>query len=543
MNDKLQPATATGEILTVPTTRRSPVTIKKAIIGAVILALLAGGAYFYFVGAATTPVEAPVTAAEPVIASNAVVAEAKVVPARSAALSLPASGTVAEVLVAEGAKVKAGQVIARLDTAAQQAVIAQNEARLRKSEADLADLLDGPQPEDIAAAEAGLRQAQAQLRLTLGSVSPIDIQAAQASIQAAQAVIAQLKAGNNPEVRAAQATLNQAQAALESQRNQLSSGKSDADLRLQQASERLIQAQTAYSLAKWNWQHVQDVGTDPYNPQVADEKNPGKTKGNKLNEAQKQQYHDAFTQAEAELRSAEAGVQQAQVAADSSRKGEITGLTSAEQSLVSAQANLDQVTSGITTERLASAKAQLANAQATLSKLSGAKRDDEIALAQAGVDAAQANLVKLKAGPQQSTLQAMQAQADSDKAALEAAKVELARMELKAPFDGVVAGLDIRPNEFVTAGATIVRMADTVAWQIETTDLTELNVAKTYEGAPATITFDALPGLTLPGTVTQIKGFGENKQGDITYTVVVKPNQQDARMRWNMTASVSIDAK
>jgi HlyD family secretion protein len=531
MNDKLQPATATGEILTVPTTRRSPVTIKKAIIGAVILALLAGGAYFYFVGAATTPVEAPVTAAEPVIASNAVVAEAKVVPARSAALSLPASGTVAEVLVAEGAKVKAGQVIARLDTAAQQAVIAQNEARLRKSEADLADLLDGPQPEDIAAAEAGLRQAQAQLRLTLGSVSPIDIQAAQASIQAAQAVIAQLKAGNNPEVRAAQATLNQAQAALESQRNQLSSGKSDADLRLQQASERLIQAQTAYSLAKWNWQHVQDVGTDPYNPQVADEKNPGKTKGNKLNEAQKQQYHDAFTQAEAELRSAEAGVQQAQVAADSSRKGEITGLTSAEQSLVSAQANLDQVTSGITTERLASAKAQLANAQATLSKLSGAKRDDEIALAQAGVDAAQANLVKLKAGPQQSTLQAMQAQADSDKAALEAA------------FDGVVAGLDIRPNEFVTAGATIVRMADTVAWQIETTDLTELNVAKTYEGAPATITFDALPGLTLPGTVTQIKGFGENKQGDITYTVVVKPNQQDARMRWNMTASVSIDAK
>jgi len=31
------------------------------------------------------------------------------------------------------------------------------------------------------------------------------------------------------------------------------------NLRLQQASERLIQAQTAYSLAKWNWQHVQDA--------------------------------------------------------------------------------------------------------------------------------------------------------------------------------------------------------------------------------------------------------------------------------------------
>jgi len=518
--------------------------MKKIIIGIVILALLGGGAYFYLGRSTPTPAEAPVAAAAPVAASNAVVAEAKVVPARSAELSLPASGTIAEVLVAEGDQVKAGQMLARLDTAAQQAVVAQNAARLRKSEADQADLLDGPPPEDLAAAEAGLRQAQAQLRQTLGSVTPADIQAAQASLQAAQATIAQLKAGDkNPEVRAAQAALLQAQAALEGQHSQLSSGKSDAELRLQQASERLIQAQTSYSLAKWNWEHVQDEGTDPYTPQVPDAQNPGKTKGNKLNEAQKQQYHDAFTQAEAELHSAEAGVQQAQIAADSSRQGEISGITSAEHNLASAQANLDRVTSTIATERLASAKAQLASAQATLGKLRGAQRDNEIAVAQAGVDAAQASLLKLKAGPQQSTLQAMQAQVDGDKAALEAARVELARMELKAPFDGIVAGLDINPNEFVSAGKPIVQLADTAAWQIETTDLTELSVAQTVAGAPATITFDALPGVTLPGTVTRIKGFGENKQGDIVYTVVVRPNQQDARLRWNMTASVSIDAR
>src|SRR6266508_1844404 len=360
--------------------------MKKIIIGIVILALLGGGAYFYLGRSTPTPAEAPVAAAAPVAASNAVVAEAKVVPARSAELSLPASGTIAEVLVAEGDQVKAGQMLARLDTAAQQAVVAQNAARLRKSQADL---LDGPPPEDLAAAEAGLRQAQAQLRQTLGSVTPADIQAAQASLQAAQATIAQLKAGDkNPEVRAAQAALLQAQAALEGQHSQLSSGKSDAELRLQQASERLIQAQTSYSLAKWNWEHVQDEGTDPYTPQVPDAQNPGKTKGNKLNEAQKQQYHDAFTQAEAELHSAEAGVQQAQIAADSSRQGEISGITSAEHNL--------------------------ASAQATLGKLRGAQRDNEIAIAQAGVDAAQASLLKLKAGPQQSTLQAMQAQVDGD---------------------------------------------------------------------------------------------------------------------------------
>ena len=178
-----------------------------------------------------------------------------------------------------------------------------------------------------------------------------------------------------------------------------------------------------------------------------------------------------------------------------------------------------------------------------LSGLRGSKHDDQVAVAQAGVDAAQANMAKLKAGPQQSTLQAMQAQVDSDKAALEAARVELAHMELKAPFDATVAGLNVKPNEFVAAGTPIAQLADTAVWQIETTDLTELNVAKAYTGAPATISFDALPGVTLPGTVTRVKGFGENKQGDITYTVVVKPDQQDARLRWNMTASVSIDAR
>jgi len=518
--------------------------MKKLLIGIIVLALLGGGAYFYFSRGTPAPAEAPVAAAAPVAASNAIVAEAKVVPARSATLSLLSSGTIAEVLVAEGDQVKAGQLIARLDSAAQQAVLAQNAARLRKSEADLADLLDGPQLEDIAAAEAALRQAQAQLRQTLGSVTPADIQAAQASLQAAQATLADIQAGdNNPEVRAAQATLGQAQAALESQRSQLSSGKSDAELRLQQASERLIQAQTTYSLAKWNWQHVQDEGSDPYTPKLPDAHNPGKTTRNTLNEAQKQQYHDAFTQAESELHNAETGVQQAQIAADSAHQSESSGITSAEQNLASAQANLDRVTSGITTERLASAKAQLANAQATLGKLRGSQRENEIAVAQAGVDAAQASLLKLKAGPQQSTLQAMQAQVDADKAALEAAKVELAQMELKAPFDGIVAGLEVKPNEFVGAGKPIVQLADTAAWQIETTDLTELSVAKAYAGAPATITFDALPGVRLAGTVTRIKGYGENKQGDIVYTVVVKPKEQDARLRWNMTASVSITGR
>ncbi|MBA3533913.1 MAG: efflux RND transporter periplasmic adaptor subunit, partial [Ardenticatenales bacterium] len=46
-----------------------------------------------------------------------------------------------------------------------------------------------------------------------------------------------------------------------------------------------------------------------------------------------------------------------------------------------------------------------------------------------------------------------------------------------------------------------------------------------------------------PGTVTRIRTIGENKQGDITYTVIVTPDKQDERLRWNMTAIVDIAPK
>jgi hypothetical protein len=44
----------------------------------------------------------------------------------------------------------------------------------------------------------------------------------------------------------------------------------------------------------------------------------------------------------------------------------------------------------------------------------------------------------------------------------------------------------------------------------------------------------------LAGHVLRIKELGENHQGDIVYRAIVVPDQMDARMRWNMTASAAI---
>ena len=105
---------------------------KIIVIGACVLVVLAGGAYGYT--QLSRPAPAPVAvAAPPVAAAKAVVAEARVVPARSAALSLPIGGMVADVLVKEGDQVTAGQVIARLDATQLQARVAGAQAALAEA--------------------------------------------------------------------------------------------------------------------------------------------------------------------------------------------------------------------------------------------------------------------------------------------------------------------------------------------------------------------------------------------------------------------------
>jgi len=125
-------------------------------------------------------------------------------------------------------------------------------------------------------------------------------------------------------------------------------------------------------------------------------------------------------------------------------------------------------------------------------------------------------------------------------AAVQQAQTSLADTELRAPFSGIVADNLVKVGEQVVAGMPVVELADLAALQVETDDLTELDVVRVQEGDRVLVTFDALQGLELTGRVVRIEPIGREKLGDITYTVVVGLDEQDARLRWNMTAVVTI---
>ncbi|MDR7420367.1 MAG: HlyD family efflux transporter periplasmic adaptor subunit [Armatimonadota bacterium] len=188
----------------------------------------------------------------------------------------------------------------------------------------------------------------------------------------------------------------------------------------------------------------------------------------------------------------------------------------------------------------AAATAAVAAARQQASLVQAGARREELDAAAADVRRARAQLNLLRAGARPEVIAGAAADVAAAAAAVKQARVALAQAELRAPFDGTIAWLGPKVGEYAAPGAPVVRIGDLSAWQVETTDLTELSIVKVREGSRAKVTFDGIPDLELAGTVRQIKAFGENRQGDITYTVTVALDTQDPRLYWNMTASVAI---
>jgi HlyD family secretion protein len=165
--------------------------------------------------------------------------------------------------------------------------------------------------------------------------------------------------------------------------------------------------------------------------------------------------------------------------------------------------------------------------------------DAKLALAQAKVANAERQLERMKDGADADQLALAEARVQNATVALNAARARLEDLELTAPFAATVSSINITAGESVTPGTPAVQLADFSTWQVETTDLTELNIDRVRVGQPAMVRFDAIPDLDVVGRVTSIKPFGENRQGDVVYTVLLSLETPDPRLRWNMTASVT----
>jgi len=174
------------------------------------------------------------------------------------------------------------------------------------------------------------------------------------------------------------------------------------------------------------------------------------------------------------------------------------------------------------------------------SEIDQAILDAELAEAQANVQVADKTYQDVQDGIDPDDLELGQARLAQAEAQLKAAETALAGAELRAPFAGVVTALDLRQGEFVAPGIPLAWIADFSDWRIETTDLGEIDAVNVRIGDTASITLDALPDVELSGTVESISGYGQTRQGDITYKAVLRLEPPYPELLWNMTAYVTI---
>lgn len=114
-------------------------------------------------------------------------ASGKVVPIQSVNLSPKTAGVLVNLLVEQGDKVEAGQIIARMDNADLQAQLIGSKARLAQAQAELDKARTGSRPEQIAAARARLAGAEAQLDEARNGTRREEIEQATAQVESAQA--------------------------------------------------------------------------------------------------------------------------------------------------------------------------------------------------------------------------------------------------------------------------------------------------------------------------------------------------------------------
>ncbi len=116
-------------------------------------------------------------------------ASGKVVPVQSVNISPKNPGTVTQLYVEQGDKVRSGQILARMDSADIQARILQARANIAQQEAKLDQQKAGSRPQEIAQAKARLSQAQAQLDAARSGNRSEEIAQAKAQVNAVKAKV------------------------------------------------------------------------------------------------------------------------------------------------------------------------------------------------------------------------------------------------------------------------------------------------------------------------------------------------------------------
>ena len=161
-------------------------------------------------------------------------------------------------------------------------------------------------------------------------------------------------------------------------------------------------------------------------------------------------------------------------------------------------------------------------------------------LAELDDTALQLAYVRARNAYEQARLEAGAAQVEESRLAMEAARRDLEAARLVAPFDGVVASVDVDPGESVSASQSIVRLVDLSSLQVEVS-VDEVDLPFVHPGQTALISVKGYPDLTLQGVVDRLTPAGRTQGDLVLFDVVVRLKEPRDELLPGMTATARIE--
>lgn len=499
--------------------KRRRLWINLALIAGIIVVVVAIMAVVLRPQAVEAPQRTATVAEATVVAT--VTASGTVESAGDIALNFGATGTVTSVDVAAGDDVRAGQVLATIDRTNAEQQVAAAELSLAQAQSS--------------ASTSGTSVATAQQQLVLAR------KAAKAGNESLKAAVTQAKANlaaaqaqwsaacadpdsascSNPSaaetVRTAQNQVKTAKLAYDKAVELAANNRIGYDLTV---NHQMVQVNLARAQAG---RTCEDSGSDSSACKNANDSVVSAEQAYEaaLNTRKASILVDSQTVEKASMTLSNAEVALKKTLADSQKAGS-DAVRTAQQALTNAQIAYD--------------RGRASNAQSVLT-------------AENALTTAQASVLPIQ-GPDGEELTAAQASVDSARAALAVAQRALDQTAITAPVAGTVASVNLTVGQSSAASASsAASSASTAAITLIPTgtftasaDFAESDAAQVTIGAPALVTFQALPGVAIPGKVLRIDPSASTSATDqlVTFRIEVSMDGIPSTVRPGMTASIAI---
>ncbi|MEK7189450.1 MAG: HlyD family efflux transporter periplasmic adaptor subunit [Patescibacteria group bacterium] len=466
-------------------------------------------------------------------------------------LNFDATGRIATINIKVGDIVKAGQMLAKLDTKNLDSSVMQASADLAKAKGNLAAYEAGSTPETIAQYEA-------------------DVQKAEANLLKAQVDLANLKAGlaqtyknaYENQITILQGALAPMETAMTDIDSVLGVESTSANDTFDKAITSLDNSSFYYSQAKVDFQIARTKIND------------SKTATNALNaQSNYADIENAGTKIKSALDAVATSLNSSWTVLD-----KLDTLNSSHNlsaaTVTAKKTTLDTNKAAVTTKKTATLAGEqsIASAKLNYGQESGASGSSQVAQYEASVKiyeaalaGAQATLAIKKAPPREVDLQSYKAAVSSAQAALFAANANRGKAIIYAPVDGVITKKNNEVGETTSAATPVLIMIDNTDWQnevevnISEADISKIrNIIASNSGKPqsAKVVLDALgpeqsfyaeiveidPAQTVISDVVyyraKLKILGKYKNDGTVNMVLTKENLQ--AIKPGMTASVTI---